>query len=142
MSQTETRYLCDEDAMLAFGKELAAGLGGNELIFLAGDIGMGKTTLARGLIGGLGCTGRVKSPTYTLVEPYEMAGTRLYHFDFYRIENPDELDFIGLEEMLQETAIKLVEWPERASGKLPPADIVINITESKPGRTVEISRPE
>jgi len=142
MSQDETRYLSDEDAMLGFGKELAECLEGNELILLTGDIGMGKTTLARGLIGALGCTGRVKSPTFTLVEPYEMQGSKLYHFDFYRIENPDELDFIGLDEMLQETAIKLVEWPERASGKLPPADIVIHITESQPGRTVEISRPE
>jgi len=142
MNLEETRYLCDEEAMLGFGSELAAILKGNELIFLIGEIGVGKTTLARGLIGALGCIGRVKSPTYTLVEPYELQGNKLYHFDFYRIENPDELDFIGLEEMLQENAIKLVEWPEHASGKLPTADIVINITESLPGRTVETSRPK
>jgi tRNA threonylcarbamoyladenosine biosynthesis protein TsaE len=139
MSDKQSRYLCDEEATLAFGEELAGMLRGDELIFLVGDIGMGKTTLARGLIGALGCTGRVKSPTYTLVEPYVMEPFNLYHFDFYRIENPDELDFIGLDEMLEESAVKLVEWPERASGKLPPADIIIHITESQAGRTVEYS---
>ncbi|MBV1907532.1 MAG: tRNA (adenosine(37)-N6)-threonylcarbamoyltransferase complex ATPase subunit type 1 TsaE [Pseudomonadales bacterium] len=137
MKQRDRRYIANEIAMLDYGRELAGHLKGNELIFLVGEIGMGKTTLARGLIGALGYSGRVKSPTYTLVETYAGDGLALYHFDFYRIENPDELDFIGFEEMLEEQAIKLVEWPERASGKLPSADIIISISESQPGRTVE-----
>ena len=137
MKRSQKIGLSNEAETIAFGKQLASKLCGNELIYLVGDIGMGKTTLARGLIRALGCQSHVKSPTYTLVEPYDLGDIKLYHFDFYRIENPDELDFIGLDEMLEERAIKLVEWPERASGKLPAADICICITGNQSGRSLE-----
>lgn len=130
-------FVADEAAMLAYGRALALQLTGNELIFLSGDLGAGKTTLARGILRGLGHEGAVKSPTYTLIEPYDINGIRIYHFDFYRIESPEELEYIGLDELLDETAIKLVEWPERAEGRLPAPDRVIRIDRRDHGRTIE-----
>ena len=115
------------EAMVAWGASLAASLRGGELILLEGDFGMGKTTLCQGILKGLGHTGRVRSPTYTLVEPYSSPRGEVYHFDFYRIEDPAELDFIGLEEMLDSEAIKLVEWPRHAADRLPAADICLKI---------------
>ena len=114
-------------AMLACGEALAGSLSGAELILLQGDLGMGKTTLCQGILKGLGYQGRVRSPTYTLVEPYDVSLGPLYHFDFYRIGDPQELDFIGLDEMLATPAVKLVEWPEMAGDRLPPADICLKI---------------
>jgi len=130
-------FLADEAAMLAYGRALASQLAGNELIFLIGDLGAGKTTLARGILRGLGHSGAVKSPTYTLIEPYEVGGIRIYHFDFYRIESAEELEYLGLDELLDENAIKLVEWPERAEGRLPAPDRVIRIDRRDHGRTIE-----
>ena len=109
----------------------------DELVFLEGELGAGKTTLARGILRGLGFAGHVKSPTYTLVEPYEFDAQRVYHFDFYRIKDAEELEYIGLDDLLGERAIKLVEWPERASGRLPRPDRIVRIRVENDGRIIE-----
>lgn len=134
----EVAYVEGEPAMLAFGAALARRLSVNAVVFLEGDLGAGKTTLARGILRGLGFEGSVKSPTYTLVEPYEFSGIQVYHLDFYRIEDPEELEYIGLDDVFGETAIKLIEWPERAQGRLPAADVVIRIRRRDAGRVIEI----
>ena len=133
------RYLPDEAATLALGKELTEKLAGAPLVFLAGELGAGKTTLVRGILRGLGYQGSVKSPTYTLLEPYEVAGRTVYHFDLYRIGDSAELDFIGMDELLDTDAIKLVEWPERGSGRLPAPDVSIRLSLEGEGRRVEVS---
>lgn len=134
---TRIDYVEGEAAMLAFGAALARCLPRTGVVFLCGDLGAGKTTLARGILQGLGFSGRVKSPTYTLVEPYSFSGTQVYHFDFYRINDPRELEFIGLHEILDASGLKLIEWPERAAGELPAPDLVITITEQDAGRRIE-----
>ena len=136
--QARVDHVADEAAMLAYGAALAAELGPDDLVFLVGDLGAGKTTLARGILRGLGFSGHVKSPTYTLVEPYEFGSTRVYHFDFYRIKDREELEYIGLDDLLGERAIKLVEWPERAAGRLPTSQCVIRIRADGDGRVVEV----
>jgi len=123
--------------MLAYGAALAKSLARDELVFLTGEMGMGKTTLARGILRGLGFSGHVKSPTYTLVEPYEFGSIRVYHFDFYRIRDVEELEYIGLDDLLGERAIKLVEWPERAFGRLPQPNRVVSIRAQGDGRVIE-----
>jgi tRNA threonylcarbamoyladenosine biosynthesis protein TsaE len=135
---TRSDYVAGEAAMLAYGEALAGALPYPGLVFLEGDLGMGKTTLARGILRGLGFTGRVKSPTYTLIEPYGFSGIQVYHLDFYRIKDPRELEFIGLEELLEERALMLIEWPERAEGRLPAPDVVIRIRRKDAGRIVDI----
>ncbi|MEO8401939.1 MAG: tRNA (adenosine(37)-N6)-threonylcarbamoyltransferase complex ATPase subunit type 1 TsaE [Gammaproteobacteria bacterium] len=112
-----------EQSMLAFGAKLAASCGDTAVIFLHGQLGAGKTTFSRGFITGLGHKGNVKSPTYTLVEPYELKQTTVYHFDFYRVRDPHELEYIGIQDYFSPKTICLIEWPEAASGMLPPADL-------------------
>ncbi|MEM1229278.1 MAG: tRNA (adenosine(37)-N6)-threonylcarbamoyltransferase complex ATPase subunit type 1 TsaE [Pseudomonadota bacterium] len=111
--------LSDEAATLARGEALASELPERALVFLHGDLGAGKTTLVRGILRGRGFSGAVKSPTYTLLEPYELPSGAIYHFDFYRIVDPEELDFIGVAEVLAGPGLKLVEWPQQAAGRLP-----------------------
>ncbi len=138
--QEATRTLADEAATLALGAELAAELRGNERIYLHGDLGMGKTTLVRGLLRALGHQGPVKSPTYTLIEPYQFPSFMVYHLDLYRIADPAELAYIGLDELMEERAIMLVEWPERAGSLLPVADIELHLGPQGEGRTIAIRR--
>ena len=138
----QTRPLPDAPATLAFGGELARrltapeGFAGDALVYLRGELGAGKTTLVRGILRGLGFAGPVKSPTYTLLEPYEEQS--VYHFDLYRIADSRELDFIGLDEFLAARAIKLVEWPERGAGRLPPPDLDIQLHFQGRGRRVAV----
>ena len=117
--------LPDERATAALGAALAAGIGPGRLLYLSGDLGAGKTTLVRGLLRALGHAERVKSPTYTLVEPYVVSSLHLYHFDFYRFEEPTEWVSSGFREYFDGSAACIVEWPERAGGSLPPPDLAV-----------------
>ena len=120
-------YLPDEAATLAFGARLAEMGLTSELVLLHGNLGAGKTTLARGYLRALGHEGVVKSPTYTLLEGYEIGPVRVYHFDFYRIVDPRELGYIGIDELMGEQAVKLVEWPDNAGDRLPRADMEVRL---------------
>jgi tRNA threonylcarbamoyladenosine biosynthesis protein TsaE len=131
--------LKDEEALLCFGQGLAACLMPGLVIELRGELGAGKTTLSRAIIQFLGHEGAVKSPTYTLVEPYEHIQPPVYHFDLYRIADPDELHYLGVEAYFNERSICLVEWPERAADLLPEADIVITLEHAVPGRRVSVN---
>jgi tRNA threonylcarbamoyladenosine biosynthesis protein TsaE len=134
-------FACDlpsEADTLSLGAALARGFVPGMLVFLLGELGAGKTTLARGVLRGLGHTGRVKSPTFTLVEVYELSRLYLYHFDFYRFKNPRELEESGFRESFDRQAVCLVEWPEKAGGQLPPADLTISLKPAGSGRRVEI----
>jgi tRNA threonylcarbamoyladenosine biosynthesis protein TsaE len=132
-----TRSLPAESDTLALGRELAAGITPGMVIYLRGDLGAGKTTLARGILQGLGHPGRVKSPTYTLVEVYELSRLYLYHFDFYRFDDPRELEEAGFREHFRADSVCLVEWPEKAAG-LPPADVNVEMKVAGSGRRVEL----
>jgi tRNA threonylcarbamoyladenosine biosynthesis protein TsaE len=113
----------------ALGARIAAGLARGDAVALAGDLGAGKTTLARAVLRALGVTEAVPSPTFTLVQTYETERLTIRHYDLYRIEDPNEMDELGLDEALDEGAA-LIEWPERAEGRLPDdrLDIVLTIT--------------
>lgn len=127
--------LPDERATLALGAAMAACLVPGISLHLIGDLGAGKTTLARGVLRGLGHAGSVKSPTYALVEVYEVSRLHLHHFDFYRFQDPREWIDAGFRESFNENNVILVEWPERAGDLLPPPDVEIRITMSGAGRT-------
>ena len=128
--------LADEDATLALGQRLARGLPSPQVIFLHGELGAGKTTLSRGFLRGAGHTGSVKSPTYTLVEPYEgIAGGGVFHFDLYRLGDAQELHYLGLGDYFSAGGTLLIEWPERAAGQLPPPTLDITLLVADVGRT-------
>ena len=123
---------------MSFGAEIATILRPGLIIFLKGDLGAGKTTLARGILRGLGYGGKVKSPTYNLVEVYEISRLYFYHFDFYRFTDPLEWEEAGFRECFNENSICLVEWPEKAEKLLPIADIQISFIISGTRRNIEI----
>lgn len=122
--------LPDEAATLALGAGIAPFLQPGVCIHLSGDLGAGKTTLSRGLLRGLGFAGRVKSPTYTLVELYVVSKLHLYHFDFYRFNDPEEWNDAGFRDLFNGTNICLVEWPEKAGDRLPLPDLKIQLEPS------------
>ena len=132
MKATPTIHeLADEAATVALGAalvhEIQARYGGNACVWLRGPLGAGKTTLVRGMLIELGHSGAVKSPTFTLLEPYSLNGQDAFHFDLYRIADPEELALVGFDEVIDGRGLKLVEWPEKAATWLPPADVDIEL---------------
>lgn len=131
--------LADEQATRCLGAQLAVACPPELVIYLHGDLGAGKTTLVRALLQALGHQGAVRSPTYTLIEPYEMQGRRAFHLDLYRLSDPGELEYLGLRDLLDAEALLLVEWPSRGLGLLPPADLDLTLSYVGEGREVELT---
>ena len=129
----------DPAATEALGAALAAGVAPGRVLHLCGDLGAGKTTVVRGALRALGYDGRVKSPTYTLVEPYALSSLNLYHFDFYRLKNAKEWESSGFREYFSPQAACLVEWPERAGGALAAPDLELRLEFAPVGRTAALS---
>lgn len=132
------RYLDSAAATEALGARLAKALTPGCVLYLRGDLGAGKTTLARGLLRGLGHRGTVKSPTFTLVEPYQLEEWRLFHWDLYRLTDPEELEYLGLRDQLDGEAVLLIEWPERGRGELPAADLDVALSYSGEARNCRV----
>lgn len=132
-------HLADAEDTETLGAALAAALSPRLQIWLEGNLGMGKTTLTRGVLRGLGHEGKVKSPTYTLIEPYVVSRLNLYHFDFYRFNSPEEYLDAGLDEYFAGQGVCIVEWPDKALPYLPAPDVEICLEARENGRFVEIS---
>lgn len=132
-------YLPNSNATETFGAELWARLPEKALIFLHGDLGAGKTTLVRGLLRAAGVTGAIKSPTYALIEEYDVAGRKIFHFDLYRLAHPEELEWIGIDDYLNQNALCFIEWSSKGAGVLPHADITISLKMHDDGRLIEVN---
>ncbi len=131
-------YLKDTEATEQFGAQLWAELPEKNLIFLHGDLGAGKTTLVRGFLRAAGFTGAVKSPTYTLVEEYTIAGRKIVHFDLYRLVDSEELEWIGIRDYFDQNCVCFIEWPEKGEGFLPKPNRVISLATEHQGRTLDM----
>jgi tRNA threonylcarbamoyladenosine biosynthesis protein TsaE len=126
------------DDMRALGRTLGNALrtagGGALVIGIEGELGAGKTTLVSGVLAGVGVAGAIRSPTYTLIEPYEAAGLQLYHLDLYRLSSAREVEALGIRDLLDPRAVLLIEWPARGAGALPTADLSVSIGYQATGR--------
>ena len=137
--------LTDTEATLSAGALLAAGLPpmpreAAAVLYLEGSLGAGKTTLTRGLLRALGVTGSVRSPTYTLIEPYQTpAGPAVIHMDLYRLVDAEEVEMLGIRELLEPGALLAIEWPERGVGWLPPADLTVRLALDGEGRRLTLT---
>lgn len=127
-----------EEAMESFGEAFSLALASGAVVYLEGDLGMGKTTLVRGVLRGLGYQGPVKSPTYTIVEPYDLSGFEAFHFDLYRVADAEELEFMGIRDYFTDGSLCLIEWAEMGRGALPEADLVISLSLIRQGRHVSV----
>lgn len=133
-------FLHDEAETVALGQNIgtvalrSAGDQRGVVLYLTGTLGAGKTTLTRGLLTGFGHQGSVKSPTYTLVEPYSLAGKDIYHFDLYRLADPEELEYMGIRDYFAPASICIIEWPDKGRGILPEPDVAIELSPHNGGR--------
>ncbi|WP_448212642.1 tRNA (adenosine(37)-N6)-threonylcarbamoyltransferase complex ATPase subunit type 1 TsaE [Colwellia sp. MEBiC06753] len=136
-------FLADEEATVALGSALAKVIQEQVkkgiVVYLNGDLGAGKTTLTRGFVRGMGHDGNVKSPTYTLVEPYELPPWNIYHFDLYRLADPEELEFMGIRDYFSESSCSFIEWPEKGQGMLAAADMIIDLAYHNSQRQVSLT---
>jgi tRNA threonylcarbamoyladenosine biosynthesis protein TsaE len=129
--------LPDEQHMVAFGEQLGLHFQAG-VLFLQGGLGAGKTTLCRGILRSKGYAGAVKSPTYTLVEPYQLPTQTLFHFDLYRLHDPEELEYMGIRDYFEPANLCLIEWPEMGEGVLPVPDMTVRIELEEQGRKLTI----
>ena len=135
-----TRFLPDEAATVAAGAKIGRALNTGCVVFLVGELGAGKTTFTRGALRALGHAGSVKSPTYTLCEPYDLTDeAQLCHLDLYRLSNPEELEFLGIRDYVASGAILFIEWPSKGEGWLPAPDLQVALQATDTGRQLEIS---
>jgi tRNA threonylcarbamoyladenosine biosynthesis protein TsaE len=133
------RYLADTEATEQFGVELWSLLPAQALVYLEGDLGAGKTTLVRAYLRAAGYSGVVKSPTYNLVEEYSINYRKVYHFDLYRLTDPEELEWIGIGDYFAEASVCFIEWPDKGMGFLPAPDYTISLTAEAEGRMLKLA---
>lgn len=134
-------FAADAAATTALGAAVARRCAPGTRVYLAGELGAGKTTFARGFLAALGHGGSVKSPTYTLVEPYQTPRGPVFHFDLYRVSDPEELEAMGIRDYFDSAALCLVEWPERAGARLPAPDLLVHFVTEGAGRRLTFEAP-
>lgn len=132
-------HLANEDETINKGRGLGELLSDGMVVYLEGTLGAGKTTLCRGVLRAFQYSGPVKSPTYTLVEPYFLDHGTIYHFDLYRLGYPEELEFMGIRDYFQSGSICLVEWPAKGKGFLPAADLTVKVAPEGKGRRLTVT---
>jgi tRNA threonylcarbamoyladenosine biosynthesis protein TsaE len=133
------KYLDSTEATEQFGAALWTLLPEKGVIFLQGDLGMGKTTLVRGFLRAAGFKGAVKSPTFTLVEEYTLGERKIFHFDLYRLNDPEELEWMGIRDYFDQNSLCFIEWAERGTGFLPEPDMIISLTAQGLGRNISFN---
>ncbi|AAV81172.1 tRNA (adenosine(37)-N6)-threonylcarbamoyltransferase complex ATPase subunit type 1 TsaE [Idiomarina loihiensis] len=139
MAEVHQCELANEEETLALAKKFSQVLQAPLVVYLEGELGAGKTAFCRGVIQAMGHSGAVKSPTYTLVEPYQLQGWRIHHFDLYRLADPEELEYMGIRDYFSEDTLNFIEWPDKGYGWLPGADIEIRIEYAGTGRKLTFS---